>query len=426
MNPNTYSTGPYSSMSSRPGSYGEAHGHAVSARASLVALSGEISASQAATDGQPAHLPARPQAPANPLGFLDVSADTTTLVLVPDSCHLSARSAATDEDQTSFQLHYLVPSTRNSEQLGWIRDLVREELENIMLTEENARRILFYPRDGLGKNHRGTTLVRPPGWKSSTESGDTDEVTSSVDYDEWADTLAAKWEAKFAISRRGFGGKRFNAVTMDLHVTSKLAAGNSIDKYLAQGGAVFTATLMASQRWSRHAVSRPGRPRVEREVAHLAVIPNTTPAQGPSLSVPYVDSTLARTHAPVGVVVTHCSRCHSPATMEYHMKLSCQTRCTLDEHIDQRRAAVQLIRDKMIDSLLHLGPEPPVECLSRLLRETSTEYVHVALYSPQAAAEAVQTALDAGKRVIKGEIDLGMCASATTERDQGSCCLATS
>jgi len=42
------------------------------------------------------------------------------------------------------------------------------------------------------------------------------------------------------------------------------------------------------------------------------------------------------------------------------------------------------------------------------------------------AVEAVQTALDAGKRVIKGEIDLGMCTSATTERDQGSCCLATS
>lgn len=75
---------------------------------------------------------------------LDVS--RTTVILVPISGYLPSHEETAGTDQTCFKLHYLVPASRDSEQLKWTRELVTTELEEIMLRASSVSRVLFNSR----------------------------------------------------------------------------------------------------------------------------------------------------------------------------------------------------------------------------------------------------------------------------------------
>ena len=123
---------------------------------------------------------------------------------------------------------------------------------------------------------------------------------------------------------------------------------------------------------------------------------------------------IMRAYVPIGVVLTACS-VDCTAAMDYHMELSSgKVRCTLDEHITQRAALVTRLRNEMTSHDFYLDLEGASDRLSRLLQEASTNRMPITLYTPQGAAQAVQSAVDAGRRVIKGKVEVGLQISVTT------------
>lgn len=214
------------------------------------------------------------------------------------------------------------------------------------------------------------------------------------------------------LSRRGFSGKRSNALLIDLHVMDSISAGDAVAHYASQGGACCIDELLATQRWSqeRGVSSQHGWCNLTKDAARIFVFPGVMQTQVQNLIVTPTRWTgvLTKTLTPTLVVVVEGSQAEFSARVVYHMILSRITRATLDDHIRQRSAVVGRLRHEISDLDLYLDPRGVQDCLAHVLARDSLDNAPIAyrVVCPEDAEEALRAVSDNTKVVISGEVQV--------------------